>query len=122
LFDINNIYVYVYMPLSINEIRKKAEILVLHPDWPMTGISVSDRARIEARADQLRRTSGPPPPAPVLVRQNANNIGGALKRTKKRVYGKKNKTKKLKKKSKKPKKPKKKSKTKKRSLLRKLFL
>ena len=106
------------MPLSINEIRKKAEILVLHPDWPMTGISVSDRARIEARADQLRRTSGPPPPAPVLVRQNANNIGGALKRTKKRVYGKKNKTKK----PKKPKKPKKKSKTKKRSLLRKLFL
>ena len=95
------------MPLSINEIRKKAEILVIHPDWPMTGISVSDRARIEARADQLRRTSG-----------HANNIGGALKRTKKRVYGKKNKTKK----PKKPKKLKKKSKTKKRSLLRKLFL
>ena len=94
------------MPLSINEIRKKAEILVLHPDWPMTGISVSDRARIEARADQLRRTSG-----------HANNIGGALKRTKKRVYG-KNKTKK----PKKPKKLKKKYKTKKRSLLRKLFL
>ena len=108
------------MSLSFNEIRKKAEILVQDPDWPMTGISVIDRARIEARADQLRRTSSPPPPAPVLVRQNANNIGGALKRTKKRVY-RKNKTKKPKK-PKKPKKLKKKSKTKKRSLLRKLFL
>ena len=95
------------MPLSFNEIRKKAEILVQDPDWQMTGISDIDRARIEARADQLRRT-------------NANNIGGALKRTKKRVY-RKNKTKKPKK-PKKPKKLKKKSKTKKRSLLRKLFL
>ena len=96
------------MPLSINEIRKKAWILVLDPDWPMTGISESDRERIVDIANSLR--DDPPPPSPPLER------GGALKRTKKLVYG-KNKTKK----PKKPKKPKKKSKTKKR-LLRKLFL
>tara|TARA_B100000767_G_scaffold100305_1_gene96290 strand:+ start:2806 stop:4632 length:1827 start_codon:yes stop_codon:yes gene_type:complete len=60
---------------------------------------------------------------PDIYETRANPVlgssGGALKRTKERVYGKKNKTKKLKKKSKKPKKLKKKSKTKKRSLLRK---
>ena len=64
----------------------------------------SNRARIEDRAE-------------ILPRELRRTGGGALKRTKKRVYG-KNKTKK----PKKPKKPEKKSKTKKRSLLRKLFL
>ena len=108
------------MPLSMNELEKKAEILVQHPDWPMTDISDIDRLRIEAYSEDL-----PQPPAPVRVPASDRGLIGppASRRrsrgggTKKRVY-RKNKTKK----PKKPKKPKKKSKTKKRSLLRKLFL
>ena len=65
------------MPLSINEIRKKAE---LYPDWPMTDINASDRERIEATANELRRSRLPDPIVEFknegIYNCNDNKLGG----------------------------------------------
>jgi len=97
--------IHVYMALSREEREKKAQIVADNPNWPMSDISVTDRSRIAARAEQIRRTSRP------SVQRTFVAQSGGTKKTKKRVHKKKRKPKKSRK-SNKSKKSKKKSKTK----------